>query len=245
MPDDKKVSWVRLDLLDAALAAAEAGDDAARGRWFAALIVGASGRTIVADDAASKSGHAYGVTLAAEARIFKDKKSTSGAKGAVARWQKNGDAMAMPSRRYGDAMANDGRPIARTEQNRTEQAVVAPSNAHAGELQDTPKPPPPPPSGNLADLRAMHPAFLPIGADDIDRAKRMLSLYGFDICNKRLARLTAEAAKRAPGKRRVLVGEWADDLAANVELAVEDYAAAGLPAPPGTPTQDELNRKDS
>lgn len=89
----------------------------------------------------------------------------------------------------------------------------------------------------------MHPAFLPLGADDIDRAKRMLALYGFDIVNRALTKLSASAAKRQVGKRRVLVGELADHLASSVTLAVEDYAAAGMPVPPNCPTQAQLDAK--
>lgn len=113
-------------------------------------------------------------------------------------------------------------------------------------------PPPAPPHGssldpslgqvrNLADLRLVHPRFTPLGADDHERAKRLLGLYGADAASAALRALEPIAAGRPANRQRILVSEWADWLTTHVKLAREDYLREGLPIPDGTPSQAELD----
>ena len=109
------------------------------------------------------------------------------------------------------------------------------------------EPLPPPPAGHdqitddpiparvvkgntLGDLQAVQPSLL-VMREDRERAETTLRLYGFAACTRVLTDLAHAAIKRPQGKRRVLVSEWAEAMAAKFELDPEDYQRAGLPAP--------------
>ena len=102
---------------------------------------------------------------------------------------------------------------------------------------DIGKPTPPPLNprhSRLGDLKACFPELL-VFRDGQDQAETILNLYGWDACVEALTALQGTVTLREPGKQRIMVDEWAQWFKGRFILNVDDYARAGLTAPPGTP----------
>jgi hypothetical protein len=118
--------------------------------------------------------------------------------------------------------------------------LTCPSVAEAGE---TPSPPLPEDAfakadqsaapkrqHTLGDLEACH-AVLVVFRDDRDTAETLLSLYGWDACNRGISELTPAAKARQHGRQRVTISELRGWLGSAFELEAEDYRRAGLTPP--------------
>lgn len=242
------------DLLAHELGALEG--DAEQAAWLRGFAAGSTGRPVRAGATAPwMAGHAFGSAAHGEAMA----KSAKQADLAHRRWSegKPPHARAMPTHmpdrcqeHAGDMPTHmpthmptacqgpcqsdaTGMPIEESKNRRIEESIIETTTNDVFTREASSSPPPRIP--NLGDLQAVCPALL-VRHDDRTHAAQILSLYGWDACVAGCRELAAKVASMPAGKRRVFPDALADWLSQRFELLVEDYARAGIDAPPNTAT---------